>query len=445
MSQLGEQAQRLFPHGVASLDFSVTEGGGFNTRVLAAGEGATRVFEARVASFDIAADDAVPDYLQIGSDDTIPEDAEPTERSGFDIAASAAAPIPVDTALPLPVQGLYGTHAAERRFGTKRTIEALLEVGRTFSTRHNGLRIGIGDISKRGGGQISGHASHRKGVDVDVRLIRNDGREAGCRYQDAVYSRALTQDLVNTFRNNSIFPVKFIFFNDPQVRGVSQWPNHDNHLHVRFDEARAASSPLPSAVPDALLFDRLSVQTGALAAAAKHLQSGASVPRPHRAEILEALNRVAATQEVDPAAIAGVIHTESVWDTHCVTGRYIGLTQVGPEFLDHINMNKQQFLALPPQDQISAYGQWLDSYRYRAKMREYNLRVPTFPVARQAAILQAMQFSPNGTSWKVALASGDSTVPSTRAPQARFLGDTSIGDMERYYSGFFQRYPPVYA
>ena len=99
MSQLGEQAQRLFPHGVASLDFSVTEGGGFNTRVLAAGEGATRVFEARVASFDIAADDAVPDYLQIGSDDTIPEDAEPTERSGFDIAASAAAPMIVEAAL----------------------------------------------------------------------------------------------------------------------------------------------------------------------------------------------------------------------------------------------------------------------------------------------------------------------------------------------------------
>jgi len=28
--------------------------------------------------------------------------------------------------------------------------------------------------------------------------------------------------------------VRYIFFNDAAVTGVSKWPNHDDHLHVRF-------------------------------------------------------------------------------------------------------------------------------------------------------------------------------------------------------------------
>lgn len=55
-----------------------------------------------------------------------------------------------------------------------------------------------------------------------------------------------------------------------------------------------------------------------------------------------------------------------------------------------------------------------------------------------------MQFSPNGRKWKAALAEGDLTVRSTPSRQAEVLGDTSIGDMERYYKGFFVRNPPVY-
>ena len=56
-----------------------------------------------------------------------------------------------------------------------------------------------------------------------------------------------------------------------------------------------------------------------------------------------------------------------------------------------------------------------------------------------------MQFAPNGDSWKAALAAGHLTVRSTKSKQAEFLGDTSIGDMEAYYAGFFKKRPPVYA
>ena len=62
----------------------------------------------------------------------------------------------------------------------------------------------------------------------------------------------------------------------------------------------------------------------------KQLIAGASVPDRDSADILTALNTVADTYNIDPAAIAGMIHTESVWNPRCVTGSYIGLTQVGP-------------------------------------------------------------------------------------------------------------------
>jgi hypothetical protein len=176
-----------------------------------------------------------------------------------------------------------------------------------------------------------------------------------------------------------------------------------------------------------------------------HLTAGASVPDRGSADILAALNTVADTCNVDPAAIAGVIHTESVWDTHCVTGSYVGLTQVGPDFIASLQLTRDQFLGLTAAAQIQDYGRWLAFYRFTQQLAQYGMDVADQPPARQAAVLQAMQFSPNGSKWKTAFARGDYSVPSTPYPQARFLGDTSIHDMEAYYAGFFKQHPPTYA
>jgi hypothetical protein len=178
---------------------------------------------------------------------------------------------------------------------------------------------------------------------------------------------------------------------------------------------------------------------------AKQLTSGASVPLAGRPKILVALNEVAAAHDVDPAAIAGVIHTESVWKTDSVTGQYIGLTQVGPELTKKLGLTKKQFLALSAPEQIDAYGTWLDLYKFNKKMKDHGIKVSKLPLARQAALLQAMQFSPNGEKWKAALAKGNFKVRSTTSKQALVLGDTSIGDMEAYYAKFFKTREPKYA
>ena len=177
----------------------------------------------------------------------------------------------------------------------------------------------------------------------------------------------------------------------------------------------------------------------------RQLTAGASVPDRDSIDILAALNSVADAYNVDPAAIAGMIHTESLWDPRCVTGSYIGLTQVGPELPKLLKLTKDQFLALGAAEQIQAYGNWLGYYQYLKQTAKYGMHVRDQPLARQAAVLQAMQFAPNGTKWKIEFARGDYSVPSTSSKQARFLGDTSIHDMEAYYAAFFAQHPPSYA
>jgi hypothetical protein len=189
----------------------------------------------------VADEDALPDYLlPPNKEDMVPED----HPDAGDAVAAAAAP-PVDTKLEVPATGLYGTHNEARRFGIAQTIEALLETGRIFAGRHPGHPVGIGDISKRGGGRISGHASHRKGVDVDIRLLRTDGKKEATTFTSPEYSRAHTQELIDVIRANSLLAVQFVFFNDPKAEGVQFEDNHHHHLHVRFHMPGTGGSAPP--------------------------------------------------------------------------------------------------------------------------------------------------------------------------------------------------------
>jgi peptidoglycan hydrolase-like protein with peptidoglycan-binding domain len=141
----------------------------------------------------------------------------------------------VDTALPASGPGFYSTVSSDRRYGVAQTIRALQAIGAAWQQAYpGGPRIGIGDLSFRGGGSMPPHKSHDKGLDVDIRLPRNDGQEAPTRYQDPSYSRTHTQELVNGIIANGVLRVQYIFFNDPAVTSVRPWPGHDNHLHVRF-------------------------------------------------------------------------------------------------------------------------------------------------------------------------------------------------------------------
>jgi murein endopeptidase len=139
----------------------------------------------------------------------------------------------------LPAEGLgfysYKMTLRHKQYGIAETIAALLNVGMQWALKYpSGPRIGIGEISLQGGGCIAGHASHQMGVDIDIALPRNDGREEHTVVGAAAYSRTKTQELVDLLHGNGVLKVKRIFLNDSTIKGREYQDGHGNHIHVRF-------------------------------------------------------------------------------------------------------------------------------------------------------------------------------------------------------------------
>ncbi|MGH3081877.1 MAG: penicillin-insensitive murein endopeptidase, partial [Gaiellaceae bacterium] len=130
-----------------------------------------------------------------------------------------------------------------RRYGNERLVRTLLLVLREYAAAHpNAPRVGVGDLSRRHGGDFGpryggiGHASHQNGLDVDVYYPRRDRRERPPRAFRQI-DRRLAQDLVDRFVAAGAAKV----FVGPRTR-LSGPPAvveklrayHDNHMHVRL-------------------------------------------------------------------------------------------------------------------------------------------------------------------------------------------------------------------
>lgn len=137
---------------------------------------------------------------------------------------------------PTPDRVFYGKPENRyHQYGQADTIRAIQAIGAAWQKRYpQGPRIGITDISLRGGGDTPNHSGHENGLEVDFRLFRNDGLETGSNIRDSSYSRSLTQELVNTILANGILKVDKILFNDSGVTPVRPSSGHDDHLHVYF-------------------------------------------------------------------------------------------------------------------------------------------------------------------------------------------------------------------
>jgi len=128
---------------------------------------------------------------------------------------------------------------AWRRHGTDRLVRELIAVGTWWRQGHaERPRLGIGDLSQPDGGPFHGpgvgHASHQNGLDVDIRLPRRDGLEGPAHAGN--YDRELAQALVDRFIAQGASLVLIGPSLDLSGPGgvVVRWPNHDDHLHVRF-------------------------------------------------------------------------------------------------------------------------------------------------------------------------------------------------------------------
>ena len=100
--------------------------------------------------------------------------------------------------------------------------------------RPDAPRVVVGDISFRGGGPMDEHVSHQNGLDVDVYYPRRDDPAGTGRHEpDRPRPR---QDLLNRFVAAGAQMVFVGFSTGLHGPGgvVIPYPNHENHMHVRF-------------------------------------------------------------------------------------------------------------------------------------------------------------------------------------------------------------------
>ena len=123
-----------------------------------------------------------------------------------------------------------------RLYGHEHTIRTIIKVLARYRRAHpSAPRIVVGDISLHSGGVMDQHVSHENGLDVDVYYPRRD-RWLQAPTSTAQIDRRLSQDLLDGFVAAGASKI-FVGY-ATELRGprdiVTPYPNHENHMHVRF-------------------------------------------------------------------------------------------------------------------------------------------------------------------------------------------------------------------
>jgi penicillin-insensitive murein DD-endopeptidase len=92
-------------------------------------------------------------------------------------------------------------------------------------------QFGIGNISLAGGVKFKGHATHRSGLELDVRPLRKDGKHLPVTRHDKEYDQDATRKLIGLFLQSGM--VDRILFNDRAISKVIPMAHHDDHFHVK--------------------------------------------------------------------------------------------------------------------------------------------------------------------------------------------------------------------
>ena len=157
----------------------------------------------------------------------------------------------INAQFPASGQGYYTYGRANERYGVAEVVSNLVNFASNWNQLHPNNPIGVGDISLLFGGNIHGHREHERGLQVDIRPMRNDNNSGPTNFNAPTYSSSLTNELVQGLL--AISNVQSVRFNDPNILGTVRDRNrydrqgnrlpgvHDNHLHVTF----RPSTPCP--------------------------------------------------------------------------------------------------------------------------------------------------------------------------------------------------------
>ncbi len=157
----------------------------------------------------------------------------------------------------------------KRAYGTRLAVYRINMVMAAFQRRYpSDAPVRVHDLSKRGGGPLPNHMTHMRGLDVDLPLIVNrrlDGRprlergrtwfllrsfvescDVDYVFLDRAVQKALYEHAVR--RGYPLADLASIFQYPRSARSrsgiVRHWPNHHDHLHIRFRRENAPMLPI---------------------------------------------------------------------------------------------------------------------------------------------------------------------------------------------------------
>ena len=134
-----------------------------------------------------------------------------------------------------------------RLYGNEHTIRTIISVFAAYRDAHpRAPQLVVGDISFRNGGTMDQHASHQNGLDVDIYYPRLD-RHLSAPIATSQIDHHLAQDLLNRFvaaGAQMIFVGYAAGLHGPGDV-VIPYPNHENHMHVRFPPPGLSSGASP--------------------------------------------------------------------------------------------------------------------------------------------------------------------------------------------------------
>jgi LysM repeat protein len=247
------------PHEIITLEHTVAPGETFNEIAYANNLTPSELLEMQTGRLRDPNKLRVGDRLQLVVVGDILPGFEPDEPQ----------PGRLVNARKLPNNDAYTIKRAHNVYGTARTIKLIGKVVDGYQRRSpGGPKLRIGDISKDGGGPMSGHLSHQEGRDVDIGLILQGELADHLHFSGASADNvdlARTWTLIEEFIATG--EVRFIFldyemqrllyehakgigvpkstldeyFQYPRGVGrnhglIRHWRGHRNHIHVRFRE-----------------------------------------------------------------------------------------------------------------------------------------------------------------------------------------------------------------
>ncbi|HWS89206.1 MAG TPA: penicillin-insensitive murein endopeptidase [Pyrinomonadaceae bacterium] len=123
---------------------------------------------------------------------------------------------------------------AEHAYGRPELVELLRAVAAEWHKRHPDIKLVVGDLSLRGGGNFPSHGGdHQDGREADVWPLTTNGQPEPTNIFAPNYSRQLTTELIQLI--NQMNPRAVVYFDDPPLVSaglVRATLDHNNHMHV---------------------------------------------------------------------------------------------------------------------------------------------------------------------------------------------------------------------